>query len=341
MTASVCMNGMYSKTFAVTRGTKQGSIISPKMFNIFLNDLITELDSSVWGVNLDGLNFNSFAYADDITVFSATATGLQNLINICHDYAKKWRFSFGIKKTKCMIINKKIFKSEPSLYLGKDKIDIENDLEILGTIFSNDLSPNAHIQKRTKACRQTMYGLAEIGCSYPGGLATDVKLHLWKTMGQPVLTSGLETIPLSGKHLNTLESIQGSILKKILGFPKRSHHSRLVLACNTKPMSHIIKQNTLSLWQRIFRVDSPARTLCAQRLAKYILTGCYTPNTLIARVLRCNVPLVKCLFQADRDACHTQRDGVVDSIRYLIMNEQFLKPYSDEHTLAILLTKAF
>ena len=35
------------------------------------------------------------------------------------------------------------------------------------------------------------------------------------------------------------------------------------------------------------------------------------------------------------------RDGVVDSLRYLICNENFIKPYSEEHVLATLLTRAF
>ena len=34
-------------------------------------------------------------------------------------------------------------------------------------------------------------------------------------------------------------------------------------------------------------------------------------------------------------------DGVVDSLRYLISQENFIKPYSNEHILGVLLTKAF
>ena len=34
-------------------------------------------------------------------------------------------------------------------------------------------------------------------------------------------------------------------------------------------------------------------------------------------------------------------DGVVDSLRYLISRENFIKPYSNEHILGVLLTKAF
>ena len=43
-------------------------------------------------------NINSMSYADNITVLSTTIPRLQKLINICCEYAKKWRFSFGEQK---------------------------------------------------------------------------------------------------------------------------------------------------------------------------------------------------------------------------------------------------
>ena len=41
-----------------------------------------------------------------------------------------------------------------------------------------------------------------------------------------------------------------------------------------------------------------------------------------------------------RKMCHPQ-DGVVDSLSYLVMQENFIKPYSEEHVLATLLLRAF
>ena len=43
------------------------------------------------------------AYADDITVFSTNAKDLQRLIDMCTMYSDRWRFKYGIDKSKCMI----------------------------------------------------------------------------------------------------------------------------------------------------------------------------------------------------------------------------------------------
>ena len=46
------------------------------------------------GLCIGDVKLESFAYADDVSLFSSTVTGLQN----CYYYSKKWRFNFGNKK---------------------------------------------------------------------------------------------------------------------------------------------------------------------------------------------------------------------------------------------------
>ena len=64
---------------------------------------MSELTRSDSGLRIGDDIYNSFAYADDISLFSATVPGRQRLINICTNYAKQWRFNFGLQKSQCMI----------------------------------------------------------------------------------------------------------------------------------------------------------------------------------------------------------------------------------------------
>ena len=335
-------NGKYSSAFKVKRGTKQGSILSPALFNVFINDLLIGLSLCKAGVRINNDIFNSFAYADDINLFSLTVPDLQCLIDMCWEYSRRWRFSFGIKKSRCMISGGNNFLREtPSWYLKDVRIDIVNQVQILGTAFSSPMSSVSHVNQRAQACRRAMYSLSEVGCSYPG-LSTHVKCHLWRSVGLPTLLFGCDTIHVNKTQLNKLEAVQATTVKRVLGLPVRSHHSKLLQAVEIYPVEDRLKANTKSLWWRTFRVASPARTLCARLLGLYIADGTIVSGSLLDRVVKAGSSPVALIFNKPvaRKMCHPQ-DGVVDSLSYLVMQENFIKPYSEEHVLATLLLRAF
>ena len=111
------------------------------------------------------------------------------------------------------------------------------------------------------------------------------------------------------------------------------------------PVESLINNANLSLWWRLFQVSNPSRLLCARQLAEYILYKRTVRGTLLHRIVQLNVSPISCLMSkqwwVDSSLGTNTNNGVSDSLRYLIMQENFIKPYSDEHVLATLLTKAF
>ena len=134
--ASVRFKGCKSESFSIGRGIRQGSVLSPILFNYFIDDLLEILDKSKDGLRLGDKLFNSSAYADDLTVFAASVPGLQRLIDVCYDYSVKWRFSFGIRKTSCMIVGKKKWLNPPAWKLGSKVINTVDCMTILGNSFN-------------------------------------------------------------------------------------------------------------------------------------------------------------------------------------------------------------
>ena len=156
----------------------------------------------------------------------------------------------------------------------------------------------------------------------------------------------MENLELRAKDLRELEKLQSSIVKRTTGLPLRCHHTHLLNVVNVQKPNFYIQNSLLSLWNRIFLVDSPARRLSEKLLSTYLSKKLIIPGTIIHRMKNTGVSLVKCLFsrihmpkpQVGNDNVN---DGVVDSLRYLISHENSIKPYSNEHILGVLLTKAF
>ena len=166
--AKVRWAGEFSKIFSISKGMRQGSILSPRLFSVFINDLLLQLKSNENGMKLYNLKLNAIAYADDINLFSTTTTGLQKLLDTCDSYAKKWRIKFNPTKTKCTQIGKSGLKIPPTWILDGETVKLSDETTILGVNFTNDLKARSHIKNRIRACNQSVFKFSTAGALYPG-----------------------------------------------------------------------------------------------------------------------------------------------------------------------------
>jgi hypothetical protein len=94
--------GADSTKFAIRNGVRQGGILSPLFFNIYTNNLLTNLSSSNMGCYFAGIFMGAFAYADDIVLIAPSLGALRKMLRLCELYASDHFLSFNASKTVCM-----------------------------------------------------------------------------------------------------------------------------------------------------------------------------------------------------------------------------------------------
>ena len=86
----VKLNGCLSDKIPSDVGVKQGCVLSPLLFNIFLSDLPCIFEDSCDPVTLLDSSLSCLMFADDLFIHSETSRGFQNALNKLNAYCQNW-----------------------------------------------------------------------------------------------------------------------------------------------------------------------------------------------------------------------------------------------------------
>ena len=98
---------MFSEYFLATNGVKQGGVLSPVLFCVYIDDLLVRerrLSNANIGCFIGSNYAGALAYADDSVLLAPTASALRKMLAICDVYAAEYSMSFNAQKSKCLVI---------------------------------------------------------------------------------------------------------------------------------------------------------------------------------------------------------------------------------------------
>lgn len=118
LSSMVKWNGAFSRSFCVFSGVRQGGVLSPHLFAVYVNELLQILCGLKLGCHIDQL-FIAIMYADDICLMAPSRTSLQILLDACEKYGYKWCLAYNPSKSQAMIIGNSS-SSKPLCMYGQD-----------------------------------------------------------------------------------------------------------------------------------------------------------------------------------------------------------------------------
>ncbi len=109
-TVMLTCGDVMSVPFHVTNGVRQGGILSPFLFNVYMDELSNRLNGCKTGCLIGELFINHLMYANDLVIccpYHAYSTGLQQMLKVCSEYGVELDVKFNSKKSLIMIIKVK------------------------------------------------------------------------------------------------------------------------------------------------------------------------------------------------------------------------------------------
>ena len=146
-----------STRFAITNGTRQGSMASPALWSVYLDLLIKELRELGVGCHVGGLYMGAVVYADDILLLAPTRSAMQAMLDTCDVYAAKHNIMFSTdpdpkkSKSKCIFVcgaRKNMTKPAPLTLCGRELPWVSNATHLGHELHeSGDMEHDARIKR--------------------------------------------------------------------------------------------------------------------------------------------------------------------------------------------------
>jgi hypothetical protein len=196
-------------------GVPQGSILSPTLYNLYINDTPQTPD-----VNLA-------LFVDDTCLYETDSKEgyvlrkIQRVLDSMAASCKHWNIKINEDKTRAIYFTRRNRPSDSVLTLNGRNIPFVNNVKYVGVLFDKRMTWRLHIQIiEAKAFRifNSIYSLLK-----SERLSANIKLTLHKALIRSVMTYACPVWEFVAEcHLLKLQRLQNKVLRTIGNFLKRT-----------------------------------------------------------------------------------------------------------------------
>ena len=207
-------DGFMGDWFDITAGVRQGGVLSPDLYNIYVDELIRILMSSGLGCYVHELFAACQFYADDMCIVAPSIKGLQRLLNICASYCTEWDICLNSKKSKNVFFGKATTINFNATLNGS-LVEWVKEWKYLGVVLRSGPRYGCSVSDRVKSFYRSLNSILRVE-----GRSDDmVLLRLIESHCVPILSYAIETTDVSNRdERRSLRVAYNSIFCKLFGY---------------------------------------------------------------------------------------------------------------------------
>ena len=249
-----------STSFSCSNGVKQGGVLSPILFCVYMDELIVRLQREKWGCYVGHKFTGIMTYADDATLMAPSYSALMAMLKVCEEYAREFNVQLNSSKSQLILFNERRSvraRERPVVRLLGESIPYSDHGLHLGTY----IGKGANALNMQKASRDLVVRCATIAGNY-GHCSTDVLRQLFKTH-----CTSFYGAPLWALSVNALQGVivawkKG--IKRIFGLNMRTRSKFIPLLLGTPDLNHQLMSRFARFWLKCDSSSNEIIRICSK-----------------------------------------------------------------------------
>ena len=204
-----------TSSFSVSNGTRQGSVLSPYLFCIYMRGITDSVVRSGIGCHIGGMSVSILLYADDLVILSPTWFAQQKLLNLCDESVACLDMKFNASKSVTMIfipykITSRVLYSFPNLMLCGCALNTVDNYKYLGHVISPVSDDNIDIRRQMSL----LYARTNVLIRKFGKCSRNVKVCLFRAYCMQFYGAGL----WEHFHISVMKCFEAAYVKCVKMF---------------------------------------------------------------------------------------------------------------------------
>ena len=251
-----------TETIYPNQGVKQGCILSPLLFNIYLADLAQRLEvAQQHGPKIGGKLINNIIWADDLVILSETETGLNDMLKELDLFTEENSLMINIDKTKAMIFNKTGRLLRRNFKYKNSIIETVREYKYLGFILVPSGSVVQGLNDLKSRGNRAIFQIKNKMGEY-FRLKPKISIKLFNTLVKPILLYMADLWGCLKTPKNfPIDTLQTKFLKQVLGVQIQTTNIGVFLETGELPLSIFSMKASIKNWTRIMRGKANRFTL--------------------------------------------------------------------------------
>jgi hypothetical protein len=223
-------NSIFTNKFVICNGVKQGGVLSPLLFCIYIDELFVRLKKSRVGCYIGNIYAGAVGYADDVSLIAPSYCAAKHMLRICEEYAREFDVVFNSSKSVLVVYN------------GDHNVRLTlNDVALARYDNAMHLGHNVGVDSNKlnikKACIN-LYNSVNVMLSRFGSCYASTKFNLFCTYCTSFY--GCPMWNLESKDVNKFYVAWRKCIRNVWSIPSRTHCNLLHHICLVDSITIII-----------------------------------------------------------------------------------------------------
>ena len=217
ITNCVRVDGEESRWFEQKTGLRQGCVMSPSLFNIFMDKIMRMVTENSAGVTVGDTMVTDLDFADDVVLMADTWQVLAALVMKMEEVTQRVGINISQKKSEVMVVGREQEQlSVQNVELRGEGLKQTEEYIYLGSAITSD---GRHVRdmERRRALAANAFGKMKQRLWGRREVSQKVKMKVFNAMVLPVLSYAASTWAMTRTEERKLDALEMRMIRTIMG----------------------------------------------------------------------------------------------------------------------------